>query len=110
METKKTIIVSIITTLATMFVVAVLIHLCCGNCGGRSSCKIQSSQCEKSMKCEMGSKCDKASKCDMKKSCNGKACEGKSSCDKGIKTMEWTSEDGKQVIKKEITVDVVDKK
>lgn len=105
METRKIIITSILTTLATMLVVAVIMHLCCGNCGGRSSCskaKIECSSgatdCKKSADCK--SKCEKG-----EKSC-------KSKCEKGEKTMEmeWTSEDGTKEVKKTIEVTVDEKK
>ncbi len=79
METKKTIIVSIITTLATMLIVAVIMHMCCGNCGKNSSCTKATSRCEQSSSCKSESACAGKSKCGKEKSCS------KSSCDKSGK-------------------------
>lgn len=105
METKNVIITSILTTLATMLVVAVIMHLCCGNCGGRSSCSKSKSHCEQSSSCESNSKCGKSkSSCGREKSCS------KSKCDKSMKTMEWTSEEGGKLVKKVIEVNVEEKK
>ncbi|MGE0560579.1 MAG: hypothetical protein AB7O47_02070 [Flavobacteriales bacterium] len=104
METKKTIIVSIITTLATMFIVAVIMHMCCGNCGGRSSCSKSKSHCEQSSSCKSTSSCSGKSKCGKEKKCS------KTSCDKDMKTMEWTSEDDGKVVKKVIEVEIDEKK
>ena len=98
MGTQKTIVISAITTLATMFVVAVLIHLCCGNCNRNSSCSKAKSHCEQASSCKSEATCGKEKKCS------------KSSCDKDVKTMEWTSEDGKKVIKKVDEVNVDEKK
>ena len=106
METKKTIIVSVITTLATMFVVAVLIHLCCGYCGGKSLCPKQPAHCEKSMSCKSESKCGKEKSMCKKE----EGCSKSSSCEKGKNTMEWIYEEGDKVIKKEVKVEVIDKK
>lgn len=104
METKKTIIVSVITTLATMLIVAVIMHLCCGNCGGKSSCSKAKSHCEQSSSCKSESTCSGKSKCGKEKKC------AKSSCEKGTKTMEWTSEEGDKVVKKVIEVEIDEKK
>ena len=118
MDTKKTIIVSIITTLATMFVVAVLIHLC--HCGGGRCYRQQScnngmmqqcmynhggghGQCAAYASCH-GKSCSGNSKCS-----KGKSCTGKSKCSMGADN-EWTNENGDKVIKKVIKVDVDDKK
>lgn len=104
METKKTIIVSVITTLATMLIVAVIMHLYCGNCGGKSSCSKAKSHCEQSSSCKSESACSGKSKCGKEKKCS------KSKCDKDVKTMEWTSEDGDKVVKKVIEVEIDEKK
>lgn len=88
MDTKKAIIISIITTLSTLFVVAVIMHLCCGHCGN------QSPRCDKDeMKCSSSynhgdmEKCASYSK-HMKKCSKGssEACKkGDSKCEMGEK-------------------------
>lgn len=124
MDTKKTIIVSVLTTLATIFVVAVIMHMCCGNCGKRSHCSSAPTHCSAANShCEGGSyaKCSKGASCSKKAMCTkGENCKGKSSCskascdkskcEKGTKMMEWTSEDGDKVVKKVIKVDVEEEK
>lgn len=138
MDTKKTIIVSVLTTLATMFVVAVLMHLCSGHCGNKSSCAPAKSHCSKakancgssascadyskcskkksscssssSSKCEKGASCAKKASCKKGKSCSDKSKCASSSCKKGEKVFEWKSEDGDKVVKKVITVEVDEEK
>ncbi len=64
METKKTIIVSVLTTLATIFVVAVIMHLCCGQCGQNTSCSGAKTECYAGeSKCSKNAKCGKEKKC-----------------------------------------------
>lgn len=109
METRQTIITSFLTTLATIFVVAVIMHMCGGHCGGKSSCSKQKSHCERSMSYGSDSSCKEKccadkSKCDMEKSCSkdGKMCkmEGKT----------CTMKDGKEmVMDKEIVIKEVKK-
>ena len=103
MDTKKTIFVSIVTTLATMFVVAVCIHLCTSHCGqsrcghnammncssyghgsgnGMGRCAEFSGhgmKCEKIIKkcCKGDAKCKAGSKCK-----DGKKCKNASKCSK----------------------------
>ena len=105
METRQTIITSFLTTLATIFVVAVIMHMCCGHCGGKSSCSKQSSHCEKSMSsCGSDSSCKEKccadkSKCDMEKGCS----KDSKMCKMDGKTC--TMKDGKEmVMEKEIVV------
>ncbi|PJB16010.1 MAG: hypothetical protein CO118_01350 [Flavobacteriales bacterium CG_4_9_14_3_um_filter_32_8] len=89
METKKTIIVSIITTLATLFVVAVIMHLCCGNCGGQNRCSKGDMKCSSSYMHDDdgGSKCASYSKECMKKckKMDAKCDKGDMKCEKGDK-------------------------
>ena len=115
MDTKKTIIVSVLTTLATMLVVAMVMHLCASHCGQRSSCSSAvsahcskgESSCASSSKCSKKMKCGKSSSCEKEKSCSGKSkCAKSSSCKKGEQVFEWKSEDGDKVIKKVIKVDI----
>ncbi len=107
MDTKKTIIVSILTTLATMFVVAVLVHLCCGRCGESASCSRQEYRIEKS--CSGESKCEKQMDCSRKPSCGmGKeACKEGKMCASG-KTCPMNAVD--EMINKEVKVEVIEKK
>ena len=121
MDTKKTIFVSIATTLATMFVVAVLMHMCRGNCHrGGSSCGAAKVECYSKSKCGQSSSCASYSSCSSKKSCSkSSSCSSKSKCSKGkscsskveftkegnVEVKEWTDKDGKKVIKKVIKVD-----
>lgn len=119
MDTKKTIIVSVLTTLATVFVVAVLMHMCSGHCGKRSHCsstpshcsaasshcKSESAKCDKRTSCSKKAMCSKGEKCKDKSNCSKASCD-KSKCEKGTKVMEWTSEDGDKVVKKVIKVDI----
>lgn len=119
MDTKKTIFVSVATTLVTMFVVATIIHMCRGNCHkGSSSCheKVKShcnykkSHCKKSScdaysgstssakSCKGKSSCSKKSKCSKDSKCSkGKKCSSKTSCSKGKK--------GEHTIKKKIEIE-----
>ena len=106
METKKTIIVSIITTLATLFVVAVIMHLCCGNCGGQSRCSKDETKCSSSYNhCESAGKCASYTKM-CKKKCekmDSKCEEGEAKCTKGVKCCQskeaWKMGEGKSCSK-----------
>ncbi len=114
-----------------MLVVAMVMHLCAGHCGNKSSCSSsasahcskaqssyhhgQSSSCASHSKCSKGKaakcakskSCGKSASCEKGKSCSGKSkCSKSSSCKKGEKVYEWKSEDGDKVIKKVITVDI----
>lgn len=124
MDTKKTIIVSILTTLATMFIVAIIMHMCCGNCGGKSRCGKASAQCSASYghgdyhgshggcasyakSCHAKKSCSTKKSCSSKSKCSksGKCCKSKcskSSCQKGdAKTCKHKDGD-KMIIKKTI--------
>lgn len=105
METKKIIITSILTTLSTLLVVAIIMHLCCGNCGGKSSCskakiecKMMKSDCKKSDACADKSKCDKE-----------KSCADKSKCDKEKKCCKSMAEGQEMVMEKEVVKEEVKK-
>jgi hypothetical protein len=116
MDTKKTIFVSMATTLVTMFVVAVLMHMCGGNCHKGSSscqgkakahCSYEKSSCKKSS-CDAYSGCTASAKsCKSKSSCHkkskcskGKKCSSKTSCSKG--------KNGEHIVKKVVKVEVED--
>jgi hypothetical protein len=120
MDTKKVILTTIATTLATMFVVAVMMHLCRSHCGKSSSCSAVSTSCSSHSSCEKASSCASYSKCSNKKSCKGKSecskgqsCEGKSKCSKGkscagdvdAKTFKFKTDDGKTIVKKVVEVE-----
>ena len=107
METRQTIITSFLTTLATIFVVAVIMHMCCGRCGERSSCPKQSSHCSASRShCEKSSSCSKGEKSSCEKACEK---EGKM-CEKGGKMCKMSmGEDKEMMDKKEIVNPVVKK-
>ncbi|PCJ23804.1 MAG: hypothetical protein COA97_10810 [Flavobacteriales bacterium] len=116
MDTKKTILVSVLSTLGTMLIVAMIMHMCCGNCGKKTRCSKDSTQCSQSYgdACESSSSCTAYSKkCHAKKSCkySSKSCAKGSShkkCCKGDnKSCSKYSKDGKKIkiIKKEIKVD-----
>ena len=117
MDTKKTIFVSIATTLATLFVVATIVHICrghCGNrgnnchasgkhfmykakCGGQSSCA-SFSHCSKKKGCKSDSSCSAQSSCSGKSKCSkGSSCSSKTTCSKG--------KNGEQVIKKVVKIE-----
>ena len=67
METKKTIIVSVLTTLATMLIVSAIMYLSCGQCGKNTSCsKANTECCADDKKCEK-KKCHKSDDHDMMK-------------------------------------------
>lgn len=122
MDTKKTIFVSVATTLVTMFVVATMFHMMRGNCHkGSSSCheKVKShcgsekSHCKKrscdaysgsttsAKSCKGKSSCSKKSKCSKGDKCSkGKKCSSKTSCSKGKK--------GEYIIKKEVKIETED--
>lgn len=122
MDTKKTILVSVATTLVTMFVVAVLMHMCGGNCGKNSnchskmkshcsymkshcdkssSCASYSTECSSKKSCSAQSSCSKKSKCSKSSKCSkGKKCSSKTTCTKG--------ENGEKIIKKVVKVEVED--
>ena len=126
---KKTILVSIGTTLATMFVVMMLMHLCSSHCG-QSRCGKNESKCSSSYshggehgKCAATAGCESKTKCSSKKSCKkgSKSCSSKSKCSKkkscdkgdwnvttkdGVTTKTYKSDDGEKVIKKVIKVEV----
>ena len=105
---KKTIIVSILTTLTTMFVVAVMIHMCRANCGGNLSCSKQAKQCNyASSECGQSSSCASYSKCRKQKSCckSQSKCSKDKSCEKDGQKFKCTSNDGKKVIKKVVKTD-----
>ncbi len=113
MDTKKTIIISVLTTLATMFIVALIMHMCCGNCGKQSSCSVKANHCSASASSDCGSKasCASYAKCKKSKKCGDKSsCKSDASSCKGEKVLEWTSEDGDKVVKKVIKVDVEEEK
>ncbi len=111
MDTKKTILISIATTLATLFIVATTLHILRGNCGKRSNCNsmmkahcgYMKSHCDKSSSCASYSscskkKCSKSSSCSEKSKCaEGKKCSSKTTCTKG--------ENGEQIIKKVVKVE-----
>lgn len=118
MDTKKTIFVSIATTLATMFVVAVLVHLCSGNCGRRngcskeiSHCSYMKSHCKKSSSCaSYSSHCSSTKSCSSTSSCSGKStCSKRSKCSKGKKCSSKTScskgKNGEHIVKEIIKVE-----
>ena len=90
---KKTILVSIGTTLATMFVVMICMHMCKSHCGASSSCGKATTECGSSY--GDGGKCASYTKsCHKKKSCS------KSKCSKGYQ-MEWDFH-WKQKVKEEL--------
>jgi len=118
---KKTIIVSVLTTIATMFLICLVCHLlrCHSNCGKSPKCG-QSIQCGSSYGHGHFNKCASYSSCSSSKSCRSKCnkasscakatkcCKSKSSCKKGkTKTCKWASKDDKEVkiIKKKIVID-----
>ena len=105
METKKIIITSILTTLSTLLVVAIIMHLCCGNCGGRSSCSKAKVECRMtSSDCKKSSACADKSKCDKKQ-----ACADKSKCDKEKKCCKSMTEGKEMVMEKEVVKEEVKK-
>ncbi|PCJ01144.1 MAG: hypothetical protein COB15_01535 [Flavobacteriales bacterium] len=105
MEMKKTILVSALTTIATMFIIMICIHMCKSHCG-QSRCSKASVQCSSSYGgngCDSYSGCTKSSSCSSKSKCSKakKCCKSKSSCKKGEnKTCKWSSKDGEKVIGK----------
>ncbi len=126
MDTKKTILVSVLTTLATMFIVAVIMHMCCGNCHGKSKCEKSSTKCSSSYdghgegyhgKCASYAKsCHGKKSCSSSKSCSSasKSCSSKSKCSKGkscskenvtTHTYKYKTKDGKDAIKKVVKVE-----
>jgi hypothetical protein len=99
MDNKKTILVSIITTLATLFVVATLFHLC-GNCSKNTCSRNNYHQCASYHKsCHGNSTCDKSEKkCGSSTKCSKeKSCTSKTKCTKG--------ENGEKIIEKTIEIE-----
>ncbi|MBL4592894.1 MAG: hypothetical protein JKX68_03650 [Flavobacteriales bacterium] len=111
---KKTILVSIGTTLATMFIVMICIHMCKSHCG-QSRCEKSSTQCDSSYggddyhgKCAAYSGCESKRSCSSKKSCSSKSkCSKGKSCSKskcsstskdGVTTKTCKYKDGEKVI------------
>jgi len=129
---KKTIITSVITTIATMFIVFTTVHLIHGSCGGQSKCGKESTKCSSSDyhcgghgKCASFSKhCKGKKECSSKKSCKKgeKSCSSKSKCSKkkscdkdkwtvttedGVTTKTYVSDDDEgKTIKKVIKIEV----
>lgn len=126
---KKTILVSIGTTLATMFVVMICMHICKSHCG-QSRCGKAAVQCGSSYggghgKCASYSSCSSSKSCSKEKSCkySSKSCSSKSKCSKGkncdkskwtvstkdgVTTKTYNSDEDGKVIKKVIKVKVED--
>jgi hypothetical protein len=113
---KKTILVSAGTSLVTMFVVMICMHLCKSHCG-QSICGNTSTQCSSSYehgddngKCAAYSSCSSSKSCAKEKSCSSKSkcnkgekkcCKSKSSCKKGkAKTCKY--KDGEKVVIKKV--------
>jgi hypothetical protein len=115
---KKTILVSAGTTLVTMFVVMVCMHLCKSHCG-QSSCGNASAQCSSSYshggdngKCAAYSSCSSSKSCSKEKSCSSKSkCSKGKSCHKskcsstskdGVATKTCRHKDGEKVVIKKV--------
>ena len=125
MNTKKTILVSALTTLATMFILMICMHMCKSNCGqskcgkaavqcgssyghgsgnGHGKCANYTSSCSKKSSCSSKSKCSKGkSACSSSSKCSKgtKCCKSKTSCKKGdVKTCKY--KDGEKVVIKKV--------
>ncbi|PKP46486.1 MAG: hypothetical protein CVT95_06960 [Bacteroidetes bacterium HGW-Bacteroidetes-12] len=97
METKKTIIVSVLTTLATILVAALIMHFSCGSCREGSSCPMKSNCTATSSHCEKSASCSDKSEC----------CKDKSKCRKGDKKCSKSIEDSHESIDTETNLEEV---
>ena len=107
MDTKKTILVSVLSTLATLFVVAVIIHMCHGHCGQNSCAKAKSCHATSygnngghghGHGCAEGNSCaGQKAKCHKKRSCSSKS---SCSADDTHTSVTYTKDGDKKIIKK----------